>query len=417
MLYNERKAFVREDKMHTTKQFLEKYICKAGETIVQKNTNEWEIQRWTTRTFRTLGNVWGAEQFNLKPPESIIKLTLKPNSRRTHVNLSNEVLQKALEKGWLVEEVRFKKDGRTPASTHYRMGPGLWHYEKLKVEAAQKEAITLKTTVRKTLSEIEEVLPTRFLTELTQFIEAKEDQEGWGKERVEKFHHFLIAYLQLRRQKDRMDFKEIGATYYKEIGGSKAFDHYRLTFIARLEKWIGAPIEALGILSLGSIVPIHFTGELTGNLSQYSIGTVHSTNDLAIMKEDFHTPAEVLWLVENRAVLTRMAIEQSFLEETKSFILGVDGQVRGAHRKMIQQLCETSAIEKVMIWVDYDKFGAVIARDLVELIGSIACRLIGNEENIFYTYEHYAKWVKTVPDAEQEMTLGGEKCWRKWLNL
>lgn len=416
MLYNKRNTIVRGDKMQTTQQFLNEYICKAGETIVQTNPHEWEIQKWTARTFRTLGNVWGAEQFDLNPSESIIKLNLKPNSRRTHLHLSVELLKEALTKGWIVEEVRFKKDGRTPESVYYRMGPGLWHYKRLKEEAAKKEEAVLKASLHKEISKMELILPERFLAEMKRFIAREKDAEGWGRERVGKFTHFLIAYLQLRQQKNRMDYKEIGATYYREIGGSKAFDHYRLPFITRLEKWIDAPIQELGILSLGSIVPLHFTGELTGDFSQYSIGTVHTTNDLAVAEENFQTSAEVLWLVENRAVLTRMATEAQFLKQTKSFVLGVDGQVRGAHRKMIQQLCQGASIQKVMIWVDHDKAGAIIARDLVELIGTRSYRLVGHEENIFSTYDAYLAWAKKVPDAEQEMTLGGEENWRKWLN-
>ena len=63
-----------------------------------------------------------------------------------------------------------------------------------------------------------------------------------------------------------MEYKEIGATYYKRIGGSKVFDSYREAFIERLEKWLNAPINELGIISVGSIVPILFTGSLTGKI-------------------------------------------------------------------------------------------------------------------------------------------------------
>ena len=214
----------------------------------------------------------------------------------------------------------------------------------------------------------------------------------------------------------RMEYKEIGATYYKRIGGSKAFDSYREAFIERLEKWLNAPINELGIISVGSIVPILFTGNLTGRFSNYSIGTVHATTDIAVIDEDFHTKAKVLWLVENRAVLTRMATEVEFLENTESFVLGVDGQIRGAHRKLIKQLCHNTSIEKVMIWVDYDKAGEIISNELVNLIEEVPYRLIGNEGNVFSTYDEYKKWSATIQYAEQEMTLGGETEWRKWIN-
>lgn len=403
--------------MRTTKQFLETYVCKAGENIVQINDSEWEIQKRTTYTFKTLGNIFAVAQFDHHPIEEILKLKLTPKSRRQALKLSQDLMQIGLEKGWLIEEVRFKKDGRTAETTAYRMGPGLFKYEQMAVQKSQNEAAKLKAKLWKEIEQSRSILPEKFLKGMEQFQIQTKDQEGWGKERTQKFTHFLIAYLQLRAEKSRMDYKEIGATYYKEIGGSKAFDAYREPFIARLEKWNGTPIQELGVLSLGFITPVHFTGELTGRFSQYSIGTVHTTNDLAVAKERFQTKAQILWLVENRAVLTRMATEEKFLEETNSFVLGVDGQIGGAHRKMIQQLCMENPIQKVMIWVDYDRSGMIIAQDLVELIGGTPYHLIGNEGDVFTSLDNYRKWASSVADAEQEMTLGGVENWRKWINL
>lgn len=401
--------------METTKQFLESYVCKSGETIIQVGDDEWEVQKWTTYTFKRVGNIYAAEHYDTHPPEAVRNLKLKPKSRRMTLSLSEHLLEEALGKGWLIQEIRLKKDGRTPLDRVYRMGPGLWVYEQKKVEEAEKVSALLKASLLAEVEEMKQVLPQSFLQKVKNFIEQPDDQDGWGKERVEKFTHFLLAYFQLRKIQERMDYKEIGATYYRKIGGSKVFDAYRLYFIARLEKWLGQPVQALGISSLGSIVPIYFTGALTGQFSHYSIGTVHATNDIAVSAERFQTTARVLWLVENRAVLTRMATEIDFLNETKSLVIGVDGQVRGAHRKMIQQLCNGNVIQQVMIWVDYDKAGSTIARDLVELINQLPYRLIGNEENVFNTYDAYAAWSKFVPDAEQEMTLGSEEAWRRWI--
>lgn len=402
--------------MKTMQHFLETYVCKAGETIVQISDVEWEIQKWTSYTFKVLGNIYAAEQYDLNPPESLVNLKLKPKSRRMALHLSSKLLEESLRKGWLIQEIRFKKDGRTPLSTHYRMGAGLWVYEQRKKEASQTETQLLKSSLLVEVVSMEKILQAPFLQEVKNFIEEQKDKEGWGKERVEKFMHFLIAYFQLRRQQERMDYKEIGASYYKKIGGSKVFDSYQPYFIARLEKWLGEPVQALGIISPGSIIPIYFTGELAGRFSQYSIGTVHTTNDIAVSVEEFKTSAQILWLVENRAVVTRMATEIEFLEETKSIVIGVDGYIKGAHRKVIQQLCDGKSIQKVMVWMDYDKAGTTIARDLVELVGILPYRIIGNEKNVFTNYDTYSAWSKLVPDAEQEMTLGRGEEWRRWIN-
>ncbi|WP_301109564.1 DUF2399 domain-containing protein [Sporosarcina sp.] len=402
--------------MKTVKEFLETYICKAGESIQQISENEWEIQKWTVRTYKTLGNVLVADEYDVHPPDEIIRLQLKPNSKKISLAISDELTREALRKGWLLQEIRFKSDGRTPDSTVYRMGPGIAEYERVRRLETMEADELLRQTLLAEIENSNVLFPFLFIQHIKAFVLESKDEESWGKEKVRKFTEFLIAYLRLRNQQSQMEFKEIGATYYKRIGGSKVFDSYRDDFISRIEKWIGAPISEIGVVSTGSIVPIYFTGNLTGRFSDYSFGTVHATTEIAVMDESYVTSAEILWLVENRAVLTRMAKELYFLSETSSLIIGVDGQVRGAHRKLIQQLCQNSSIQQIVIWVDYDAAGRIIARDLADLTEGISVRFIGNERNVFTTYQAYVEWSATVPEAEQEMTLGGPGEWRKWIS-
>lgn len=403
--------------MYTTKEFIEKYICKAGEAVEEMNVNEWQIQKWTVRTYKTVSNIFAAEIYDMSPREEITKLKLKPKTRRTSLPLSEKLIEEALQKGWIVQEIRFKEDGRTPLSTAYRMGPGLFEYESLKLAEAFEEDEILKRTLKDELQKSKGTLPEEFLLQANQFSIEKKDAESWGRERVHKFRLFLIAFLRLKREKSRIEFKEIGATYYKQIGGSKAFDSYRELFTERLEKWLNGPINKLGIISVGSIIPIFFTGNLYGRFSSYLLGTVHATTEIAVVDEIFKTNAKTLWLVENRAVLTRMATETDFLKKTDSFVLGVDGQVRGGHRQLITQLCQNKSIEKVIIWVDYDEAGQVIARELINLIQGVPYRLIGNEGTIFTEFEAYYNWSSTILNAEQEMTLGGVKEWSNWIEI
>lgn len=402
--------------MITVRDFLEAFICKAGETIHPVSIQEWEIQKWTARTFKTLGNVLAVNDYDMFPAKELVQLGLKPKSRRTKLPISDELLSEALQKGWLIQEIRFKPDGRTPASIVYRMGPGLYEYEKRRMEEAL-EADRLLT--QKLLSEInvtQDRLLQKLMREMEHFALEEVDSEGWGKERVHKFTHFLMAFLQLKKQQKQMEFKEIGANYYRRIGGSKEFDTYRDAFIARIEKWIEAPISEIGIVSTGFIVPIYFTGDVTGEFSKYSVGVVHATTDNAVAVEEFSTTAHIIWLVENRAILTRMATERQFLISTSSLVIGVDGQVRGAHRKMIQQLCRSSSIEKIMIWVDYDDAGIVIARELASIVDRMKIRFVGTDGKVFDAHGEYAAWVKSINDAEQEMTLGGPTEWRILIN-
>ncbi|MDN4608152.1 hypothetical protein [Sporosarcina highlanderae] len=401
--------------MQSVQAFLETIICKAGESVRKINEDEWEIQRWTARTYRTIGIVIVPDEFDVSPSNEILKLGLKPNSKKKALPLSDNDIQEALIKGWIVKEIRFSKDGRTPISNIYRMGPGLFAYEELQKEEQIKVFKGLNEKLLFALETSKDRLPEKFIRNVDLFVNEEKDAENWGRERVLKFTHFLIAFLQLKRRQSRIEYKEIGATYYEEIGGSKVFDGNREVFISRMEKWIEAPIAELGIVSTGFIVPIFFTGNMRGNLSSYSIGTVHATTEISVSEETFRTDAKNLWLVENRGVLTKMAAEKDFLIETSSLVIGVDGQIRGAHRKLIQQLCESSSIQQVVIWVDYDNAGTIIARELSNLVEGLSSLFIGNEGNVFTDAEAYSQWVETVQHAEQEMTLGGPIQWKEWI--
>lgn len=402
--------------MITVREFLEAFICKAGETIHPVGDQEWEIQRWTARTFKTLGNVLASPEYDMSPAKELIQLGLKPKSRRTELPISAELQSEALRKGWLIQEIRFKPDGRTPASIVYRMGAGLYEYERRELEKALEANRLLTQKLLSEISTSRDILPQKLMQEMELFALEEVDSEGWGKERVYKFTHFLIAFLQLKKQQKQMEYKEIGATYYRRIGGSKEFDTYREAFITRIEKWIEVPISEIGIVSTGSIVPIYFTGDVTGEFSMYSIGVVHATTENAVTVEEYRTNAHILWLVENRAILTRMATERQFIKSTSSLVIGVDGQVRGAHRKMIQQLFRNSSIEQIMIWVDYDDAGTVIARELTGIVDGISVRFVGTDGKVFYDHEEYSAWVNSFDDAEQEMTLGGPAEWKMLIN-
>lgn len=401
--------------MLTLQEFLETIICKAGESVRQMSEDEWEIQKWTARTYKTIGNVLVAEEFDVVPSDEVRKLGLKPNSKRESLPLTDNAVQEALMKGWLVQEIRFSKDGRTPVSNVYRMGPGLLAFEKLKMEEQLQADHELRAALLAELDASKDQLPEKFMRSSEQFAIENDDAESWGKERIRKFIHFLIAFLQLKRKQSRIEYKEIGATYYKKIGGSKVFDAYREVFISRLEKWIEAPAAELGIVSTGFIVPIYFTGNMYGQFASYSIGTVHATTEIAVAEDTFQTDAETLWLVENRAVVTKMAAEKHFLADTSSLVIGVDGQIRGAHRKLVQQLCKSPSIRRVIIWVDYDKAGTIIARELHNLVEETSSRFVGNEGNVFTNYEDYFHWAEAVQYAEQEMTLGGPIQWKRWI--
>ena len=56
-----------------------------------------------------------------------------------------------------------------------------------------------------------------------------------------KFLQFIVALVQIRSIKQQFDWKEVGATYFKTIGGSKVFDRNQeefLQLLRGLERWL-----------------------------------------------------------------------------------------------------------------------------------------------------------------------------------
>jgi len=172
-------------------------------------------------------------------------------------------------------------------------------------------------------------------------------------------------------------------------------------------------VEYYGVVSIGSIVPIFFTGEVRSNLARYKIGSIHATTDNTVLKSVFSTKNKRLWLVENRAILTRMAVEVEFLQETSSIIVCLDGQIKSAHKRFIKQLLESS-IERAYVWTDYDAAGVTIAKHAVEHL-TCPYKIIGRDNDTFTSIEAYEQSVLAKGKHEQEEQLGGVKQWLKWI--
>lgn len=88
--------------------------------------------------------------------------------------------------------------------------------------------------------------------------------ENWTGKRRLLCMHFIQAFISLATCKRSFDWKEIGASYDRRIGGSKKFDLYKHDFLTLVEEWAARPLPVLGLHSLGQITPICFAGEIIG---------------------------------------------------------------------------------------------------------------------------------------------------------
>lgn len=390
--------------------FIENYFMKKDE-MIEKVEHEGKLHivtivKKTARTYRKTA------QFKITSeavtasaiPENLSPYHFTPKIKRK-MNESNELLQKWLNEGWIVRELRYNVDGISVSEEYYRMGPKY-------LAAIEEKQIQLEQNHQLHMNKLFEKAKQLQLPEIFQSaIDWDKLPTRWSNKKRVKYIEFCLALYELSTLKDLFDFKEIGATLFDTIGGSKYFDVDRELFLTQLEE-SEIDVSFYGLVSSGKIVPIYFTGDLRNAFATYSIGVVHATTDNAVLLSPFETTNTTLWLVENRAILTRMSVETAFLQETNSCIICLDGQIRSAHRLLIEQLLKSN-IRQTIIWTDTDAAGVTIAKHAAELVNG-PVKIVGRDFRLYHSIESYAQ--DHVQNAhEQEQQLGGVAQWMKWV--
>ncbi|WCK55176.1 DUF2399 domain-containing protein [Aneurinibacillus sp. Ricciae_BoGa-3] len=436
----------------STAAYIEKFILKSTEQLELINPSpsdspftEVNIIKQTQRTFRitgvlTLGsNVTNSDDES--PDDELKNMKLAPG-KKVKLDDHDPTTLRWMESGWIIKEIRFKNDGKTIDSMHFRMGYRLYNYEQVQAQK-KKDALeqqfeswklgtaSLEHTPEHHFSPRRNKGIQSLLTTIDQLNRlALHELEistlfpyKWSIPKRLKFLHFVLAFLQLCLTKTDFDWKEIGASYYKKIGGSKEFDPNKEEYIATLEEWAQCPAAYLGLTSLGKITPLYFSGEIEGHYSSYHFGPVHALTDLSIAEEEYATTAATLWLVENRAVLTRFTAEKDFIKQTNSLVLCVDGHLRTSHKQCIHQLLKNSALHQVIIWSDYDPDGLQIAKELYTAVsqhGTLNVKWITHNHQVITNWQQYEDYMLAFlkhHQAEQEQVTGGVEDWRKWIGL
>jgi 5S rRNA maturation endonuclease (ribonuclease M5) len=434
----------------TTIHFIEKYILKSGEQLDLTNTTnsdspfvDVKIIKRTERTLRVVGLLTlSSDVPNIEgesPDEELQKINFTPRKKVQFDDHHPTTLQ-WLEQGWIIKEIRFKKDEKTIESMCYRMGYRLHKYQEYQIQQKKnaidqefrdwkERAASLELKDEQQISH-QRQKGVKSLINLINEICRQDIQEledsplipsKWPMQKRLKFLHFVLAFLQLCLRKADFDWKEIGANYFKEIGGSKEFDSNKEEFIAQLEEWAECPAALLGLTSLGKITPLYFSGQIAGRFSSYYYGPVHALTDLSISEDEYSTNAATLWLVENRAVLTRMAAEKEFMKETNSLVVCVDGHLRSSHKRFIHQLLKNSSIQQIIIWSDYDPDGLQIAKELYMAVSqhdTPDMKWITHDHDVMTNWQQYEDYIMAFlkhQKAEQEQVLGGVEDWKKWI--
>lgn len=404
--------------------FFDRYFLKSNEILevpieIRPAIFEAYITKKTARTYKRIAKLKFGVLHEGTPPAEILQAKLTLHNRKV-IQAPLHTLETWIQQGWLTEEIRFHTDGQTIKEAYFRMGISLYIYFEHQNNEKNTQFIS---TYNKLIDQFPKEDAKLF--EVLKCNKSERDLKQcslfpptWPTAKRLTFLEFCIAFFQLVNRQELFDFKEIGATYFDVIGGSKVFDSYKKDFIAQLEQWFNMDTSDYGLVSLGQITPLFFSGQLDGNLSSYNYGSIHALTDQNMVYDRFTTSCKNIWLVENRAILTRMSTEMVFLQRSNSFVLSVDGQLRTAHKTLIRQLMTSTM--NVFIWTDYDAAGLSISRALDELITAKNKRFIARNQLIFSTFTEYEEWLKEelqIAFHEQEQQLGDVAQWTKWLEI
>lgn len=408
-------------------------------TIGEASLVDIDIVKKTARTIRRVGIITVAREYSSIVEEPPDPLLLRWTVRKRALLDDNQQTFDWLHKGWILKEVRLKHDGKSVERIQYRMGYLLYVYllnkqtdehrdflnqfTQYQSNAAQKmEQITYLHDERLLqLKDLGLFLSSSLQWSINDLKDHVVFPANWSLSKRINSLNFLLAFLLISSSKEIFDWKEIGAHYYPGIGGSKAFDAYKIEFLNTLESISGHSPETLGMISGGQITPIYFAGELEGKWSNFRAGPVHALTNISVSHDHYSTSATTLWLVENRAILTRMSAEPHFLQETNSLIVCVDGHLRSAHKQFIRQLMMNSSIDQTIFWSDYDEAGLLIAGEMFQSLMGHAVRhkWICPDHSIITKWSEYEQSMKSLIQemkSEQEIILGGADDWRSWIN-
>ncbi|MFP7359110.1 DUF2399 domain-containing protein [Kurthia gibsonii] len=392
------------------RSFIEKRLLKKGETIerIEEDAGLLNVVvvRKTARTYRKVVQFKLTKQLtdDRTIPKALKEFNFTPKAKRSIPDETKQLQQWLLD-GWIVREIRLNQDGLSFDEVYYRMGPVYYEALQLKKDSTEQHFYQQMEALKVKAEQLE--LPSVF----KRAIEAELMPTQWSESRRLKYVEFCLAFYAIYKAKGLFDFKEIGASLYDEIGGSKYFDAEGTIFLEQLTS-MGVDPTLYGLVSNGRIVTIRFTGNIKNDYAQYRIGAIHATTDNSVLKAPYSTEHTTLWLVENRAILTRMAVEIDFLQQTNSCIVCLDGQIRSAHRLFIEQLLKSN-IKQTIIWTDTDAAGITIVKHTAALVDG-PIKIVGRDFQIYSDLAQYEE-VHKGKAHEQEHQLGGVEQWMKWV--
>lgn len=179
---------------------------------------------------------------------------------------------------------------------------------------------------------------------------------GPGHPRYETTLRFLARLGELPAGQS-LEWKELAAELFPEIGGSKQLQGWQSFFEEITQANLGLSLAECGILTEESLYHVPLAGTICLANGSPLPGRFPALSNIDIaITEQVATPATWLLLVENRAVLLALG-RQDYPARHNCLVCCTDGMVKHALIELVVKLSPRPSV----LWVDWDIGGLQIA--------------------------------------------------------
>lgn len=445
-----------------------KEIKTDGPTLAPNGRLIWKIYRETARTLLPVALVekGNPELGDGDPPAGVQQVVQKLFARRQSYTYRavlealareavytgyppEDLLEKLISACWLDKHIRLGRDGFSQLEV--RLVPGDKLQAALEEAAGQKHRLAwewlagqeallvrLREGGRVPVGAPGEAL-SRIISYLAEYLGQVRDHlagEGpvpeisWGGGiwRFQSGHlpnnftlavEFLLCTGYLLKVRDSgFEWKELGPALYPGIGASKRFDRLRPQLLEFLETVSGFSPEQVGLISRGSLYSIYLVGDLSldscggGMPLQLNRKALAALTNIQVEEAAaIQSRASKVLLTENRALLLKMYKTGWLARQPDLLVIGLDGRLRGAHRRLLQELGQ--AVRNFYAWVDTDAAGQSIAAALAAILPGTLFVLPPRQ---LCGFEEWLSRLQNDPalcNVEQEEYLGEPSLWNR----
>jgi hypothetical protein len=235
---------------------------------------------------------------------------------------------------------------------------------------------------------------------------------------------FLLAVAGVIVSNPRgFDWKELDEAVPGGIGGAKRLDALKSKLSDFVEQVTGFPFSDLGLISGGSVYSIYLSGRYelrseNGDLETRSRPGLYAVTNIETEEAAaFTCPGDTVICIGSKALLLKMYRSGWVGDNPGVLVIGIDGRIRRAYKKLLRLLAEKAAGLRFFAWVDADGPGRAMASELAGLLPDLKMVMpaVAPEEGLRAL--DYVEWAglvtKHTEHGNLERHLGEPDLWSR----